>query len=791
MKISLNWLRDYLDMPTPVDVPALVRGLVQLGHEVDAVEDAGKAFTSVVVGHIVERVQHPKADRLGVCQVDVGQAHGGVRQIVCGAPNARAGLTVAVALPGAVLPGDFKIGMSKIRDVDSNGMICSVDELGMATARAEGIWEMDTAAPVGTSLAEALGKNDTVLEVAVTPNRGDCLSHLGLARDMAALGLGKLKPLAEYAAGTAACGYTVATEVAECSIIHGVEMNNVKAVPSPAWMQARLEACGVRPRNVLVDATNYVMLAVGQPLHAYDAAKLKGGIVARVSKGGEAFEGINDTKLILNAGDVVIADGEKIVGLGGVLGGSGTAVEDATTHILLEAAVFDRSRIARTGQSHNLSTDARYRFERGVNPVGAEAAIRMAAHLIAEATGGTASVVVKAGNGAPAPKAIVYNPSLCATFGGLEVEKERQKTILETLGFGVKVAGDVWQVTPPAFRTYMANPEDLVEEVLRVVGYENVPATLPRVIGNQLAINGKPVELDRKARKALAAAGMMEAVTYSFIAEADAVQFASASSLLKLDNPLAMDSMTTMRPSLLAGLLRAAHGNAARKDVVAKLGEVGKVFTPQGERLMAAMVLTANGGRTWRGGAVKPDVFTAKAAALQVLELVGAPLESLMVEANAGPAYHPGKSGVFKLGPLVLARFGELHPQVTKHFEAPAALAVVEVELEPLLKINSKTKAWAPSLFPAVKRDVALVVPSAVPASTLQATLRGTNRELITAVELFDVYVGEHVPAGHKSLALGLTLQAQDKTLTEGEITAAVAKAVEAAAAKHGAVLRS
>lgn len=789
MKISLNWLSDYIALPPEAATPqALTAALVQLGHEVDAVSDLSAQWPGVVIGKITERIQHPNADRLGVCQVDVGAAHGGVRQIVCGAPNARTGLTVAVALPGAVLPGDFKISISDIRGQTSNGMICSLDELGMAAERAEGIWEMTTKAAFGTPLVAALGKNDIVLDVAVTPNRGDALSHYGLARDLAALGVGKLKSVKAPKVGTAPCTFSVGTETDGCPVINGVEVRHVTNKPSPAWLQARLEAVGVKPRNIVVDATNYVMLALGQPLHAYDAAKITGGITAKAAQGGETYHGLMDTKLTLAAGDTVIGDANGIVGLAGILGGEGSAVSESTTHVLLEAATFTRETIARTGQAHQLTTDARYRFERGVDPAIAPVALALCASLIAKHGKGQMSTMVRAGTDVTAPAPIQYAPTLCATFGGLDVPAKRQKAILKALGFDIKT-GKVWAVTPPTFRTYMANPEDLVEEVLRVVGYENIPNTLPVTMAAQTNIDGTPVTLDRRARKALAANGFSEAMTYSFIGRTDAELFAPRDALVDIVNPLAQTNMTTMRPSLLPGLLRALAGNMAHKDVTAKLGEVGKVFTVHGERLAAAGVMVADGVRHWKAQPIKPDVFTAKAAALLVLETLDAPVGGLMVEANAGAMYHPGKSGTLRLGPLVLARFGELHPKVLKHFDIPA-VAVFEVELEPLLKMNPRAKTWQVHPYPAVKRDVAFIVPASVSAAAVQNTLRGVDRDLIQTVEVFDMYVGEHVPAGKKSLALGLTLQSPERTLTDADITAVMDKAIAAAATKHGAELR-
>jgi phenylalanyl-tRNA synthetase beta chain len=792
MKVSLNWLRDDITLNDGVTVEAIVNGLIQLGHEVDAVHDAGGALKGVVIGKILERAPHPNADRLGVCKVDVGAAHGGARQIVCGAPNARAGLTVAVALPGAVLPGDFKIGASQIRGVESNGMICSLDQLGMATERAEGIWEMDTGAAVGTPLAEALGKGDTVLDVAVTPNRGDCLSHLGIARELAVLGLGTLKEMKAHSVGSEPCAFAPATKTPGCPQLNLLEMKGVANGESPAWLRDRLEAVGLRPKRLLVDVTNYVMMAIGQPMHAYDAAKLtSGGLTAKEAKGGESFKGLGDVALTLRAGDVAIMDGKTVVGLAGILGGAESAVSEATTHVVLEAATFDRTFIARAGQGHQLSTDARYRFERGVDPALPGRALAMAAEIIRQASGGTVSAIATGGKGVKAGKPITYQPSLCATFGGLDVPAARQREILEKLGFGVTGKGKTWKVAAPTFRTYMTNPEDIVEEVLRVVGFENVPAVLPGAGGPQTRIDGSRVALDRKARKALAAAGFLEGITYSFISRRDAEMFAGGAQLIDLDNPLAEDNMVTMRPSLLPGLLRAAASNIAHKDVTARLGEVGKVFEAKGEKLALAGVLMSDGKRVWRKNAAGPDVFVAKAAALQVLELLGGPVESGTVAINAGDVYHPGKSGAFKVGPFTLARFGELHPKVLKAFDLSQPVAVFEIELEPLLRMQGKGKAWQPLATQPVRRDVAFVLPQDVPAAAVQATLRGADRDLITGVEVFDMYVGDKVPAGKKSLALGLTLQAADRTLTDAEINAVVDKAVNAAKTVHQAELRA
>jgi len=780
MKIVLSWLQECLDIPATVTPQHIAQALIQLGHEVDAIETAS-GYPNVVVGKIVERVQHPNADRLGVCQVDVGE--GTLRQIVCGAPNARAGLTVAVAMPGAILPGDFTIKKSKIRDVESNGMICSKRELGLGTEH-EGIWEMDTAAP-GTPLDSIIGPGETVIEVSLTPNRGDCFSHYGLARDLAALAIGSLKPLPSLTPGKAKTTVQAATTTADCPRINLIEITGLKNTASPAHIQSRLEAAGLRPRNALVDATNYAMLTLGQPLHAYDAAALKGkAITAVAAKGGETYEGLNETKLELNEGDITIQDASGIIGLGGILGGEGSAVTENTTHTVLEAAYFNPVRIALTGQAHQLHTDARQRFERGVDPAMTQQALLYCAHLVQQWCGGELSAMSTAGEGVPAPEPIRYHPAFFTKFIGMAVPDDRQHAILESLGFTIKPIQAGWLLTPPTWRTYMATQEDITEEVLRIIGYETVPPQLPSSMPAQFGVNSAPVVLDRTARKALAAAGFLEAVTYSFIGHETAQKFTDdTASLISLSNPLAQTEMTTMRPSLLPGLLTALGKNLASSDATPRLAEVGKTFAAAQkgapEKLMAAGVLSPSGQRHWNVKEKAPDVFAAKAAAMQVLGYLNAPVESGQVAAEAPGWYHPGRSGTLGVGPFTLATFGELHPALQKHFNLPA-VAVFEIHLEPLLKLQNKQRPWQPLPYPPVHRDLSFVLPSEVPAAAVVAAIRATNQSVLKQVEVFDHYVGNNIPQGHQSLALSLTLQSPEKTLAESDITPVVEAAVNA-----------
>ncbi|MDD9912889.1 MAG: phenylalanine--tRNA ligase subunit beta [Alphaproteobacteria bacterium] len=789
MKISLSWLKDYLD--TDLSVDELVALLIQLGHELDAVETEGASFAHVVVGSVQERVQHPDADRLGVCQVDVGE--GNLRTIVCGAPNARAGIKVAVALPGAVLPGDFAIKKSKVRGVASDGMLCSVKELGFGDDH-DGIWEMDTDAAVGTPLAQAINLDDVILDVAVTPNRGDCLSVYGLARDLAAAGAGTLKVLLDIAAGEGAPTTSFETRSDNVKGFSGTSLTGVQNGESPDWLKRRIEQAGLRPRSLVVDVTNYVMLTVGQPLHAYDADKLKGTVYAAEAQGGEGFSGIGERELTLCSGDVTICDDTGIIGLGGILGGEGTAVSATTQNIFLEAAFFERSRIAQTGQAHQLITDARYRFERGVDPEMVAYANQMAADLIVQYGGGVRSETVVSGTFDVEREVITYNSDLCRTFGGLDVSKEEQTNILQKLGFGIDDKGDVLSLAPPSWRTYMENPEDIVEEILRVKGYENVPTELPSTPLFKLPQSEAAPLLtyDRQARRALAGLGYLETITYSFINRTHAELFADdADALQDLDNPLDADMMATMRPSLLPGLLVASARNIARSEPISKLAEVGTVFTAEGEKLEAAGVCVCDDQRHWKGSASAPDAYTAKAGALALLESFGLNIASLQVKTPAGPQFHPGRSGSLVLGKQVLARFGELHPNVAKQFDLKGRASAFVVDLQVVSKQKIKNRPFETSAYQAVERDLAFLLDEDVVAQQVVRTVQNATKPLAKAVEVFDIYVGKGVPEGKKSLALSVTLQAQDRTLEEKDIVEVMDAAVMAVQKHYGGELRS
>jgi phenylalanyl-tRNA synthetase beta chain len=786
MKFSLSWLKEHLETDAKPD--ELSTRLVQLGHELDGVEDQAARFDHVVVGRVQDRSPHPDADRLGVCTVDVGG--GKTHTIVCGASNVRADLTVAVALPGAVLPGDFQIKKSKIRGVESEGMICSERELGLGEEH-DGIWEMETDASPGTSLARAMGWDDVIFDVAVTPNRGDCLSVYGLARDLSAAGVGTLRPLAQPQAGKGTEPVKVTLETEDCSFFSGVYLRGIKNGPSPGWLRQRVEQAGLRPRSLVVDVTNYIMLTYGQPLHAYDADKLQGHISVQAATGGEKFKGIGEVALVLNPGDVTINDDSGIIGLGGILGGEGTAVDEKTTNVFLEAAWFERSRIARTGQQHQLVTDARYRFERGIDPAMTARANQLAADVILAEAGGERTEVLEVGTAEKKTATIDYEAAFCRTFGGLDVPATEQKKILKDLGFDPKEKGPLLKLTAPTWRTYMETPEDVVEEILRIRGYETVPAVLPPMAEKSIRDAAPTLALERLARQTLAGNGFVEVVTYSFIRRDRARMFARGESLLELDNPLDADTMTTMRPDLLPGLLEAAAGNMAHSRPVARLLELGTVFTATGERVHAAGVFVDDGARHWQGRLPSWDVFAAKAAALQVVEAAGVKLQSLQLQTPTANIFHPGRSGQLVLGKETIARFGEVHPKIVKAFDLKGRPAAFVVDLTALSNAKIRRGTFAASPYPPVMRDLAFVLDEQITAQDVVKTVAKAAGPLAKTVEVFDLYVGKGVPPGKKSLALALTLQADDRTLEDADITQVMDAAITEVKKRHKGELRT
>lgn len=795
MKFSLSWLKALLD--TQASATEIAEKLTSLGLEIESVTDASAALKQFRVARVVTAEKHPQADKLQVLSVDLGD--GQPLQVVCGAPNARAGLVGVLGLPGAVVPANgMELRKSAIRGVESNGMMCSTRELGLGEEH-DGIIELPADAALGQSFADYIG-SDPVFDVAITPNRPDCMGVYGIARDLAAAGIGTLRGLdVAPVAGEGACPVDIRIEDAEgCPAFYGRVIKGVQNGPSPQWLQDRLKAAGQRPISALVDITNYVMFGYGRPAHAYDLAKLTGAVTARKAREGETVTALNGKDYALAPFMTVIADEAGVHDIGGIMGGEHSGCSDQTTDVLLEVAYFDPAHIARTGQALALTSDARGRFERGVDPAFLDTGMDLLTQLILEICGGTASEVVRVGTPPLAQRTIAYDPALAGRLGGIAVAQSEQKRILTALGF---VVDENWTVTVPTWRPDIAGAPDLVEEVIRVHGLDAVPSTpLPRTDGVARP-TATPVQLlERRLRRAAAARGAHEAVTWSFLPTAQAEHFADGQFVWTLANPISED-LKAMRPSLLPGLLAAVRRNLDRGASSVRLFEIGRRYLraddgSSDERLSLAVVLA--GERTPRGWASGKaqgfDAFDAKAEALALLGEAGAPVDNLQVMGEAGSQFHPGQSATLRLGPKqVLARFGMVHPATAKAFGLEGPVAVVELFLD---RIPARKAApgfarphFAPPALQAVTRDFAFLVDARVPAGDLLRAVKGADKASIVAARVFDDFRGQGVPEGHKSLAIEVTLQPGDKSFDEAALKA-ISDKIVAAAAKQGGTLR-
>uniref|UniRef100_UPI0025F2BB25 phenylalanine--tRNA ligase subunit beta n=1 Tax=uncultured Sphingomonas sp. TaxID=158754 RepID=UPI0025F2BB25 len=778
------WLKEHLDTTATTDEVA--DALTRVGLEVEGVENPGAKLAAFRVAKVLSAERHPQADKLQVLSVDAGD---GPMQVVCGAPNARAGLVGVFGPPGAYVPGaDITLKVAAIRGVESSGMMCSARELQIGEGH-EGIIELPADAPVGTPYPNYAGLDDPVFDISVTPNRQDCMGVRGIARDLAAAGLGTLKPLAgtEPVAGEGAGPDVRTDDVEGCPAFYGQEVRGVTNGASPDWMQARLKAVGQKPISTLVDITNYVMLDLGRPLHVYDKAKLTGGLVARKAVAGEQVLALNGKTYTLSEGMTVIADDAHAHDIGGIMGGEESGVSETTTDVVIECAYFTSEAIARTGQALQLTSDARQRFERGVDPAFLDAGLAIATRLVLDICGGTPSGITRAGTPPTEPKTLSYDPALVERLGGLTVDVERQKAILERLGF--TVAGD-WTVTVPTWRRDVDGNEDLVEEVIRIEGLDKVPSTpLPRTPGIATP-TATPMQLiERKVRRTAAARGLSEAVTWSFISESEAATFGGGA--WTLANPISED-MKVMRPSLLPGLLAAAERNTKRGATSIRLFELGRRYLADGERLTLGIVLAGDARpRGWANGKAKGfDAFDAKAEALALLEAAGAPIANLQVMGEAGETWHPGQSATLRLGPkTVLAAFGMLHPLTLKAFDLSGDVAAVEIYLDAIPAKRSTgfmRPAYTPAALQAVTRDFAFLVPPELKAGDLVRAVKGADKGTIVDARLFDRFVKDD----QTSLAVEVTLQPGAKSFTDEELKALADKVV-AAAAKLGATLRT
>jgi len=806
MKFTLSWLKEHLQTDATLD--EICARLTMIGLEVEDVDDKA-AFKPFVIAKVLSAEKHPQADRLKVLMVDTGS--GAPVQVVCGAPNARAGLVGAFAAPGTYVPGiDVTLAVGNIRGVESRGMMCSEKELEISDSH-DGIIDLPEDAPVGTSFAAYAGLDDPIIEINLTPNRPDCTSVYGIARDLAASGLGTLKPLAMPA--FAVEGETpVALKIVldDTRLCPGFALRLVRGVkngPSPKWMQQRLLAIGLRPISALVDITNYMTFDQGRPMHVFDAAKVKGNLVVRRARDGETVLALDQREYKLNPSNVVIADDNGVESIGGIMGGEHSGCDENTTDVLIESALWDPMNIAKSGRSLGIITDARYRFERGVDPEYMVPGLERTTELVLACCGGTAAMAKVEGYKGYEPKIVDFPLSEVKRLTGLEVSAEESKSILTKLGFSVSGSGERVSVAVPSWRPDVDGKADLVEEIMRIHGVDNIK---PQPLSSHAAVNGKILTVlqirTRSAKRALAARGMLEAVTWSFIAEDQAKLFGGGSNALKLANPIASD-MSDMRPSLLPGLLSAAQRNADKGYGDVAIFEVSGTYendTPEGQRRVAGGIrrgtaTLAGAGRMWsnaaKGGGKPVDVFDAKADALAVIEACGLPMSNIQIE-HGGPAwYHPGRSGTIKMGPkVVLGYFGEFHPKTLEALDVSGALAGFEVYIDAMPEPKKKATRTKPALelspFQAVKRDFAFVVDKTVEAGAIVRAAVGADRKLVTGVNVFDIFEGASLGEGKKSIAIEVQIQPAERTLTDEDFEALTQKIVANVTKATGGVLR-
>ncbi len=793
MKFTLSWLKDHLDTAASFD--DIVTALTNVGLEVEGVSDPAASLAPFTIAEVLTAAPHPQADKLQVLTVATGS--GDPVQVVCGAPNARAGMKGVFGAVGTTMPGsDLTLKVASIRGVESCGMMCSMRELELSDEH-DGIIDLPADAPVGARYAEWAGLGDPVIEVAVTPNRQDCMGVRGIARDLAAAGLGRLKPLAEayrtaaFAVPRAGTGPEVRTDDPDgCPAFYACAVSGVVNGASHPWLQARLRAVGQRPISALVDITNFIMLDLGRPLHVYDRAKLGGPLVARKAQAGEQVVALNGKSYALDETMTVIADDREVHDIGGIMGGAHSGCSEATTDVLIECAYFDPDGIARTGQKLLLTSDARTRFERGVDPGFLDEGLAVATHLVLALCGGTASEVTRAGRPPLADKVVAYRPQRTLMLGGVDVPEAEQRAILERLGFGVTTGG-IWQIAVPSWRRDIDGEPDIVEEVLRIHGYVHIPSMpLPRAEGVAKPTATPAQRTERKLRRALSARGLDEAITWSFLPPAAAAAFGDPA--WTLDNPISAD-LAAMRPSLLPGLLLAAKRNIDRGQPSVRLFEIGRRYLDGGEQPTAGLVLAGIArARDWRSGAAASfDPFDVKSEVIAALAAAGAPVDRLQVLPPVDAWYHPGRSGRLGLGPKqVLASFGELHPRVAAAFDLKGIVVVAEIYLDALPAPRSVKRSrppFAPPALQPVYRDFAFVVAAGTAADLLLRAVRGADKAVITGVTLFDRFdLGD----GKLSLAVTVTLQPAERSFTDAEIEAVSAKIVAAAAKACGAVLR-
>ncbi len=805
MKFTLNWLQRHLEIDAKknISVEKICQTLTDIGLELENFEDKGASFTPFKVAYIEKAEKHPDADKLQICTVKTVD---GTEQVVCGAPNAKAGMNTIFAPSGTYIPGlDVTLKKTKIRGVESNGMLVSEKEMCISDEH-KGIIEVDKKYDIGTGIADIYGLDEKLIEINLTPNRADCAGVRGIARDLAAAGIGKLKPQDESPIeGTFKSPVNIKIEDTQgCPLFYGRMIKNVKNVPSPDWLQDMLKAVGQRSISALVDVTNLMNIDQARPLHVYDADKLQGNIVVRKTKAGEKLEALDDKTYEVIDGAIAISDDSGILGLGGIVGGVLTGCTEDTVNIFVESAYFDPMRIARAGRDMGIQSDARYRFERGVDPEFTSVGIEIATRLILDLCGSDDSEVselVKAGDTPIWQRNIKFSTDYTQKLCGVNIEAKRQIEILRSLGFEVLKDGAEYNVFPPSWRGDIEGKADIVEEIIRIYGLDKIKAISVRS-ENSVTKSSETQNLTRSriARAAMASSGLNECVTWSFMPKSLAKSFGSNdNSALTLSNPISSE-LDQMRPSILPNLIEAAGRNAARGFSDVALCEVGPVFRsskPDGQDYIAAGIRAGNKiPRHWDKDIDlrNVDAYDAKSDALRVLEACGAPARNAQTSNDAPDYYHPGRSGVLRLGKNIIAQFGEIHPAILEDMGIKNAVVGFEVFLEnipsPRKKIGTAKPLLQLSLFQPLSRDFAFVVKEKVASEDLVRAAKSADKKLITDAQIFDVYVGKGVEEGYKSLALNIIIQPVEATLTEGNLEEIMSNVIDAVANKCGGVLR-
>ncbi|WP_332065295.1 phenylalanine--tRNA ligase subunit beta [Bartonella sp. CB189] len=803
MKFTLSWLKDHLETDAHLD--KVCDQLTAIGLEVDHVDDRSSLKGFLIV-RVLTSVKHPNADKLQILSVDTGA--GAPLQIVCGASNARAGLVGVLALPDTYVPGlDAILSVGKIRGVESFGMMCSQAELGLSNEH-EGIIELPEDAPIGVSFSAYAGLDDPIIDVGLTPNRSDCTGVRGIARDLAATGIGQLKKLSF---SRLIASFEVPLHVSldfpqDASLCSGFswrEVRNVKNGVSPQWMQRRLSAIGLRPINALVDMTNYISFDLGRPIHVFDADKIKGNLIVRRGREGEQIQALNGKVYNLSVKDCVIADEEGVVSIAGIMGGERTGCDETTRRVIIESALWDAQNIAQTGRALGLISDARYRFERGVDPAFMEAGLEIATELTLRVCGGEVSKAKIVGYKQPEIKQITFPFSEIKRLTCLEIEREKVIHILMQLGFCVEGEGDIVTVKVPTWRLDIYGKADLVEEVIRIYGLDKIkPIPLKDLAEGKDQILTSLQIYSRVARLALVHRGMKEAVTWSFVSENQALAFGGGQTQLKLVNPISSD-LSVMRPSLLPGLLVAAQRNADRGFLDIALFEVSSIYegdTPDKQRCVACGIRRGTerlegAGRFWDGNATTVGVFDAKADALAVLEACGLDISKVQIEAEAPGWYHPGRSGAIKLGSkIVLGFFGVLHPSTLEKLDINGSLCGFEIFLDQIPKPKKKaTKSRSPLTllpFQMVRRDFSFIVDKNVSSLLIIRAASGVDKRLIHSVHVFDTFEDLALGKDKKSIAIEVSIQPIERTLTDKDLEELSLKIVKSVAKMTGGYLR-